>query len=88
LFAFWRRRLDLEHTDPPLAMEMLRTHAEAGPLLEQLEIWLHRPDPTEKVDPVALLKLYQHLPADALEDVGWVESSRPTVAHFPQRTAR
>jgi hypothetical protein len=76
LFAFWRRRLHLEQTDPPVAMEMLRTHAEAGPLLEQLEIWLHRPDPTAKVDPTALLKPYQHLPPDALKDVERVESSR------------
>src|SRR5262249_17216196 len=85
LLAFWRRCLDLEHADPPLAMEMLRAHAEAGPLLEQLEIWLHRPDSAGKVDPVALLKPYQHIPAEALENVGWAESSRHTAAHSPQR---
>lgn len=67
LLAFWRKRLGLDGADPALAMETLRSHAEAGPLLEQLEIWLHRPGSAGSVDVVRLLEPYQHLPPDALE---------------------
>jgi hypothetical protein len=69
LIAFWRKRLGLENADPAEAMDTLRRHEAAGPLLEQLETWLHRPGPPAAVDPAALLKPYQHLPADALEPI-------------------
>ena len=48
-------------------MAVLREHDEAGGLLKQLEIWLHRPGNAGEVDLAALLKPYQDLPADALE---------------------
>jgi hypothetical protein len=67
LIAFWRKRLGLEKADPAEAITALRTHPEAGPLLEQLELWLHRPASGGGVDPVRLLGPYQHLPPDALE---------------------
>lgn len=67
LHAYWRRRLDLEAAEPARAIETLRAHPDAGPLLEQLERWLHRPGPTERVDPARLLAPYRQLPADALD---------------------
>lgn len=67
LLAFWRKRLKLEDTEPALAIERLRQHPESGPLLHQLELWLHRPGTSEKVDPVELLKPYQQWPANSLE---------------------
>lgn len=67
LLAFWRKRLHLEQADPEQAIQALRGHADAGPLLEQLEVWLHRPGAAGAVDPGRLLEPYQHLPADALE---------------------
>jgi hypothetical protein len=67
LLAFWRRRLGLEKADPAEAITTLRAHPEAGPLLEQLEVWLHRPGSRDRVDPARLLAPYQHLPPDALE---------------------
>lgn len=67
LIAFWRLRLNLELAEPALAIDSLRKHEEAGPLLEQLEIWLHRPASASIVDPVQLLRPYRDLPADALE---------------------
>jgi hypothetical protein len=70
LLAYWRKRLDLEKADPGQAIEVLRSHAEAGPLLEQLEVWLHRPGAAGNVDPIRLLEPYQRLPADALERSG------------------
>ncbi len=68
LLAYWRKRLGLEQADPAQAIADLRTHAEAGPLLEQLECWLHRPGPAAPVDPARLLAPYQDLPADALTE--------------------
>jgi hypothetical protein len=67
LIAYWRRRLQLEGAEPEQAIVALRGHAEAGPLLEQLDTWLHRPGTAGSVDPVRLLTPYRHLPPDALE---------------------
>src|SRR5262249_13750808 len=58
LHAFWRKRLGLERADPVEAIEALHSHGEAGPLLEQLEIWLHRPGTAGAVDPARLLAPY------------------------------
>ena len=66
LIAFWRRRLDLDDLRPAEAMARLREHEEAGPLLIQLEKWLHRPGENRDVDVLALLEPYQNLPADDL----------------------
>jgi hypothetical protein len=70
LLAYWRKRLGLENADPALAVETLRTHPEAGPLLAQLETWLHRPGPPAPVDVAALLAPYRNLPPDAIEFAG------------------
>ena len=67
LIAYWRRRLQMDDAAPDQAIVALRAHAEAGPLLEQLDTWLHRPGTSASVDPARLLAPYQHLPADALE---------------------
>jgi hypothetical protein len=69
LLAYWRKRLKLEDADPAKAMDVLRSHAEAGPLIEQLEIWLHRPGTAASVDPTRLLEPYRRIPAGALEEV-------------------
>ncbi len=61
LLAFWRRRLNLETLEPAEAMRRMRKHADAGPLLGQLETWLHRPGPHEPVDVAALLRPYRDL---------------------------
>ena len=67
LIAYWRRRLHLDDTDSGHAIDALRAHADAGPLLDQLDAWLHRPGTSADVDPAKLLAPYQHLPADELE---------------------
>ncbi len=68
LIGYWRRRLDLEGAAPAKLIGLLRNHAEAGPLLRQLEDWLHRPAGTAgPVDVVALLERYQTISADDLE---------------------
>jgi hypothetical protein len=67
LVAYWRRRLALEDRAPDEALRELRRHAEAGPLLQSLEDWLHRPEPSPDLDVAALLAPYRDLPPDALE---------------------
>jgi hypothetical protein len=65
LIGYWRKRLGLEHSEPAQFMAMLREHDEAGPLLRQLEDWLHRPpgESRARVDVAALLAPYQSIPA-------------------------
>ena len=58
LIAFWCKRLNLGATAPAQVMSTLREHAEAGPLVRNLEEWLHRPDSSQSVDIDALLKPY------------------------------
>ena len=61
LIAFWRKRLDLESADAGEALQTLKSHDEAGPLLRELERWLHSPDAASEVDPAALLRPYRDL---------------------------
>jgi hypothetical protein len=68
LIGFWTRRLHLESLRPAERFAKLRSDANAGPLLEQLEAWLHKPGPQESVDLAALLKPYKDMPADALDE--------------------
>lgn len=69
LVAYWRRRLKLEDSQAADLIPQLREHDEAGPLLTQLEAWLHQPDRGGDVDVTALLAPYRELPEDALENV-------------------
>jgi hypothetical protein len=67
LLGYWKKRLRLEEEKPAAAFATLRHHADAGPLLNQLETWLHRPGQNAQVDITSLLKPYRNLPADALQ---------------------
>lgn len=67
LIAYWERRLRLRQRKPIEALNELRRHPEAGPLLRQLETWLHQPGGGAAIDVPALLAPYQHVPAEALE---------------------
>jgi len=64
LLAFWRRRLNLERASATEAMTKMRQHPEAGALLNQLELWLHRPGTADQVDVGKLLRPYQDAPAE------------------------
>jgi hypothetical protein len=66
LIVYWTRRLHLDACKPADALTVLRGQPEAGPLLQQLEIWLHHPRPSSKINVGDLLAPYQHLPPDAL----------------------
>jgi hypothetical protein len=67
LLVYWRKRLGLGGIKPAEQFATLRGHAEAGPLLTQLEAWLHRPGAADAVDLTALLAPYRAIPADALD---------------------
>jgi hypothetical protein len=67
LIAYWQRRLGLEQERPARVITRLKEDREAGPLIRQLESWLHHPDDAGNVDVAALLAPYQNLPADDLE---------------------
>ena len=67
LILYWSRRLGLAAARPVEALARLRGDPQAGPLLDQLEIWLHRPARASTIDVPSLLAPYRDLPADALE---------------------
>jgi hypothetical protein len=67
LMAYWRKRLRLETVEPAEAMDAMRKHTDAGPLLAQLEAWLHQPGPSAPVDVSALLAPYRNLPPQAID---------------------
>ena len=67
LVAYWRRRLGLDSLPSAQAIGQLREHSESGPLLLELESWLHRPGGEADCDVESLLAPYRELPADALE---------------------
>ncbi len=69
LLAFWRHRLGLENEKAPVALARMRQHPEAGVLLTQLELWLHRPGTAGQVDIGKLLWPYQVASADELGQV-------------------
>ena len=67
LIAYWTRRLHLQDRKPAEAIQAMRGHPQAGPLLGQLEAWLHRPGPSGQIDVAGLLEPYQGIPSDDLE---------------------
>jgi hypothetical protein len=70
LLAYWRKRLRLEGAEPGEAVAAMREHPQAGPLLAQLEAWLHRPGPPAPVDVGKLLAPYRDLPPEAIDLAG------------------
>ena len=64
LFAFWQKRLGLENEPPDKAMALIKQDEGAGPLMKQLEVWLHSPESSQEVDLGSLLKPFRHLPVD------------------------
>jgi hypothetical protein len=76
LVAYWRRKLGLDHDRPAAILAQLREHAEAGPLVQGLEAWLHMPEPPRDVDVKSLLAPYRDLPADAMPEIDGARLAR------------
>jgi hypothetical protein len=70
LFAMWRRRLGLESVNTDEALRQIRSHKDAGELMQQLEEWMHSPAPNTDVDLANLLKPYKNIPASELDSSG------------------
>ena len=64
LFGFWRKRLRLEAETPHEALIQIKNNTDAGPLMRQLETWMHSPHAQHDVDLANLLKPFRELPAD------------------------
>ena len=64
LFAFWQKQLGLENETTDKAMALIKKNEEAGPLMNQLELWLHSPQSSRDVELGNLLKPFRHLPAN------------------------
>lgn len=69
LFVFWQNRLDMPTSDPAETLRELRQHPESGPLLKQVELWLHSPDQSGSVDIPKLLKPYENIRAEEFDHV-------------------
>lgn len=69
LFAFWQKRLKLTETEPSTAINQIRNNKESGPLIKQVEQWLHSPAQDSNVDIAELLKPYQNISGTELDDL-------------------
>ena len=70
LFSMWRRRLGLEDMPASEAMQKVRADEKAGPLMRQIETWMHSPNRDNDLDLGTLLEPYQNIPASELESPG------------------
>ncbi|MEM7456085.1 MAG: hypothetical protein AAF456_17180 [Planctomycetota bacterium] len=61
LTAFWRKKLRLSHLTADQLIVNLRQHEQAGPLLHQLELWLHAPASDGEVNIAALMEPYKEM---------------------------
>lgn len=67
LFGYWRKRLRLEDVSANDALAEIKKHNEAGPLMNQLEQWMHNPSAPRDVDLGELVAPFRDLPADLPE---------------------
>ena len=76
LTAYWQKKLNLESESPYQGIVKIRQHPDSGPLMQQLETWIHRPNSETDVDWQALLAPYRDLPADSLDENSPAEKQR------------
>ncbi|MDG2015381.1 MAG: hypothetical protein P8J33_17880 [Pirellulaceae bacterium] len=69
LLAFWRRRLGLESADTAEALRTIHENPEAGPLMKQLEQWIHNPESDKHTNLSVLLEPLRSIPANEAETV-------------------
>lgn len=66
LFGIWRRKLGLMSVPADQALREIRENEEAGPLMLQLERWMHSPHRDPDIDLPTLLTPYRSMPVDQL----------------------
>lgn len=81
LLTYWSRELGLGHLSSPEAHQRVRSDERAGPLIRQIEEWLHNPDPKVIAPPEDLLRHYENLAPDALEPTGSASASTVSAPH-------
>ena len=59
LSTFWSQKMRWEHLSAVQVREKLRAHPEAGQLLDQLDLWLHRPKNGPATPPIDVAKLLE-----------------------------
>jgi hypothetical protein len=59
LVVLWRRKLGLDDVALGEAIRQIRDHAEAGPLMLQLEQWMHSPNRAREIDLGKLVEPYR-----------------------------
>ena len=67
LFAYWRKKLSLTEGGADEAMEAIKRNETAGPLMLQLESWMHNPQARRDVDLAELLRPYETIPVEEVE---------------------
>ncbi|MFT5301217.1 MAG: hypothetical protein ACI814_002002 [Mariniblastus sp.] len=67
LVAFWKKRLKLDSLAPHEALAKIKSNPESGPLINQIEAWMHSPNPDRNIELGGLLKPFRDLPADTPE---------------------
>jgi len=67
LLAFWRRKLGLESISLNQALPQIFEHPDAGPLMKQLEQWMHSPTPDRNIDLRKLVEPFRGMPEDTSE---------------------
>ena len=76
LFSYWQKRLHLENLEPAEALNQIRNHEESGPLVRQLEIWLHGASTSgEYVDVAELLLPYKDVKPEHADELGFASSN-------------
>lgn len=65
LTAFWSKRMGLESLPQHEALVKIKADDNAGPLMRQLEHWMHSPHTDSNADLAKLLAPYKNLPVDA-----------------------
>lgn len=80
LVQYWKRRLQIDEPSPARSIARLRVHPDAGPLIGQLETWLHRPAGNEQVDINELLEPYRDVSASDLTAPADEEHPSPSTA--------
>ncbi len=70
LFSMWRRRLGLEAMPAADAVQKIREDEKAGPLMRQMEAWIHSPSRDANLDLAELLNPYRDIPANELKSPG------------------
>ncbi len=63
LIAMWQGKLKLSAVDPSAVVSQIRQHSESGPLMRQLERWMHDPSRDDSVDLTKLLEPLSRMPA-------------------------